>query len=297
MHWLNSSCLLLLILTKPLSTSAQESHPVQPDPQLSKLAGKMCSQLPNVALLPFKSELSGDDVHDTLVMLGPLAVPCLVDRITDDTWMPDPRQAPVAPDVRAGDIAFFILTRLGVDFDVVLPMLDKEQWEGVGIYAYFAWARRPGSRERLQQAVRDWLQSHPHCCQSALKIEQASTAQPVARLNRAELSQLQNRLAQLQPGVDDVSILETLGSPDLTRSGEFDWGMSKRGEESAAVYFVERWSDSPKKCDHLRDRYVALFFTKQGKFVRMFSNVESIPPIFPADKDDWFRSAWPDGER
>lgn len=294
-------CLILAILAHPSGTNAQSTPPAPlHQQQLAKLADRMCSQLPNLALLPFKDDrFSGDDVHDTLVMLGPLSIPCLVDRITDETWMPDPRQAPTAPDVRAGDIAFLILNRLGVDFDVVLPMLDKEKWEGAGIYAYFAWANQPGNRKRLQEAVRDWLRNHPDCCRSEPSPRRDSRIQPGFRLSSPELSQLQQKLARLQPGMDAEPILQALGPTDFTpdkKSLCTSLGMAKRGEGSTALYFVERWSEPHAARDFLRDRYVILFFSEQGKFIRLFSNVEEIPPIFPASQEAWFRLAWPDME-
>lgn len=304
---ITAKCLLLFSVTV-FALGQRSDYDLQnssapPNPQhLSKLAEQMCSQLPNVALLPFKdTKLSGDDVHDTLVMLGAHAVPCLVDRIVDETWLPDPSQAPIAPDVRAGDIAFFILNELGVEFTLVLPLLDKEKWEGVGIYAYFEWANQPGNRKRLQQAVRDWLQLHPKCCGSNVPRGGNSLSRPEFRLSLPEFSRMRNELARLKPGEDATPTLKALGSPSLTIYEESphgnDWGMAKRGEHSAAVYFVERWSNSPKGRDFLRDRYVILYFTKEGKFVRMFSNVEEIPPVFPTDKDFWFRLVWPELEQ
>jgi hypothetical protein len=293
-------CLIIVALAYPSGTGAQGPPPGQPNQQqLSKLADRMCGQLPNLALLPFKDDrFSGDDVHDTLVMLGARAVPCLGDRITDETWMPDPRQAPIA-DVRAGDIAFFILNELGVDFDVVLPMLDKEKWDGVGIYAYFAWANQLGNRKRPQEAVRQWLRNHPDCCRREPSPSRDSRIQPRFRLSSPELSQLQQKLARLQPGMEQATIPKMLGPADFMhdeKSPGFNLGMHMRKEASAAFYFVERWSEPRAARDFLCDRYVILFFSDQGKFIRMFSNVEEIPPIFPASKDVWFRLAWPDME-
>jgi hypothetical protein len=293
-------CLITAVLAHPSGTNAQSAPPGPLNQQqLSKLADRMCSQLPNLALLPFKDErFSGDDVHDTLVMLGEDAVPCLVDRISDETWMPDPRQAPVA-NVRAGDVAFFLLNRLGVDFDIVLPMLDKEEWNGVGIYAYFAWANQTGNRKRLQEAVREWLRNHPDCCRREPSPSHDSRIQPRFRLNSPQLAQLRDKLARLQPRMERTTILQMLGPADFLhdeKSTGFNLGMHMRGEASAAFYFVERWSEPRAARDFLRDRYVILFFSEQGKLIRMFSNVEEIPPIFPTSKEVWFRLAWPERE-
>src|SRR5215813_4490889 len=72
------------LLTKGLSAT-----------EATRLAELMCRQLPNSAAFPGKGSLIGDDVHDTLVLLGNFALPCLIDRITDSTWMPDPRSDPL----------------------------------------------------------------------------------------------------------------------------------------------------------------------------------------------------------
>ena len=54
-----------------------------------------------------------------------------------------------------------------------------------------------------------------------------------------------------------------------------------RNEKLAYIYFTDRWSDEIARRDPLRDRYVILFFSAEGKFTRMFSNISEIPPIFP----------------
>jgi hypothetical protein len=75
--------------------------------QATQLANLMCRQLPNLTSardavigppppkdLSIKKEpqerVVWDDVYDALVELGGYSVPCLVDRLTDARWMPDP---------------------------------------------------------------------------------------------------------------------------------------------------------------------------------------------------------------
>jgi hypothetical protein len=64
-----------------------------------------------------------------------------------------------------------------------------------------------------------------------------------------------------------------------------------REETSALVFSVRRWSalsdaDFGKR-DFLHDQYVIVFFTKQGKLARIFSNVPQIPPMYPGSRQLW----------
>jgi hypothetical protein len=87
---------LLLFLPLVATMSAQQAGRAALEPnQATKLAELMCRQLPNAATVleisrdqganvgPAKEPFVTDDVHDALVRLGPYAVPCLVDRLTD----------------------------------------------------------------------------------------------------------------------------------------------------------------------------------------------------------------------
>ncbi|MFZ3211484.1 MAG: hypothetical protein WA188_08220, partial [Terriglobales bacterium] len=90
--------------------------------EATKLASLMCRQLPNLASFPetvvvlspqdpkVKSAMEKgywwDDVYDTLILLGQYSVPCLVDRMADIRWMPDPRMEPLLGAPVVGDIAY-----------------------------------------------------------------------------------------------------------------------------------------------------------------------------------------------
>jgi hypothetical protein len=63
-------------------------------------------------------------------------------------------------------------------------------------------------------------------------------------------------------------------------------------ENLAYIYFTERWTDDIARRDPLRDRYVIVFFSAEGKLTHMFSNVADIPPIFPHRKSLWERLMW-----
>jgi hypothetical protein len=175
----------------------------------------MCQQLPNSAAFPLKGNLIGDDVHDTLVELGQYSLPCLIDRITDSTWMPDPRPVPHVGDFRAGDAAFHILCDKGVDFNLVLPMLDKKAWEAVGVYAYFDWVNKANHRRVLQDLIRRWVSAHPACCSADLFPQAKPGTGPHFQLSAEGVSALRQRVLRAWPGMDESAARKTLGKPDF----------------------------------------------------------------------------------
>ncbi len=58
-------------------------------------------------------------------------------------------------------------------------------------------------------------------------------------------------------------------------------------ENLAYIYFVERWREEIARRDPLHDQYVILYFSGEGKFTRMFSNIADIPPVFPRSSASW----------
>ena len=128
---------VLLLLALASTMSAQQVGPAALDrDQATKLAELMCRQLPNVATIleiiqtqatnvgPAKDPPVTDDVYDTLVWLGPYSLPCLVDRLTDTRWMPDPRSEPLLGAPVVGDVAYMILADKGVH-DVLPELCGK----------------------------------------------------------------------------------------------------------------------------------------------------------------------------
>ena len=86
-------------------------------------------------------------------------------------------------------------------------------------------------------------------------------------------------------------VLKIAGKPDAIDPGDNSpdhWHTALLGdcandhnEKLAYIYFIERWADEIARRDPLRDRYVIVFFSGEGKLTRMFSNVASIAPILP----------------
>jgi hypothetical protein len=92
------------------------------------------------------------------------------------------------------------------------------------------------------------------------------------------------------------------GKPDAIDPGASDpdhWHINLLGfcandhnENMAYIYFIERWADEIASRDPLRDRYVIVFFSAEGKLTRLFSNVEAITPIFPPTPAVWQGLMW-----
>lgn len=122
----------------------------------------LCHELSEIGRIPFRENtIAGDPVYDGLMSARMKAVPCLVDEITNETEMKDPREAPHIPDFKVGDAAVFMLHRItGVPIPEILPKYYAKEWETQGIYSYFKYVERPESRKKIQVWWRDWLQRH-----------------------------------------------------------------------------------------------------------------------------------------
>jgi hypothetical protein len=120
-------------------------------------ATEICDRVSEIRLLPFKGEKVDDAAYNSLLKAGKVAIPCLIDRITDTTEVPDPRQAPIYSEVRVGDVAYFVLVDLAnIDFVEMLPKRVQKKYKTAGVYAYFDFARKKQNREWLQRKLREW---------------------------------------------------------------------------------------------------------------------------------------------
>ena len=307
--------LFLLAVLAPVAT-AQRTAPGALDlDQATKLATVMCRQVSNVDTIleiiqsrttnvgPTKDPRVTDDVYDTLVRLGSYSLPCLVDRLTDTRWMPDPRSEPLLGVPVVGDVAYMILADKGVHD--VLPELAHKKPDELRMDDYFLWPSIGHHRLRLQGAVRAWLLKHPNCCAAPAIIWTANPSVPKLRMSPNELAKAGARFSQLHPGMSREQVLRIAGEPNgidrgsdsSAQSGSEQLGLlgfcaGDHNENLAYIYFTERWTDHIAQRNPLRDRYVILFFSAGGKFMRMFSNVASIPPIFPSSESAWQRLMW-----
>jgi len=267
------------------------------------LLHSVCRQLPNVRMMVEAMDENGEKFGDTftgddevgypLTALGDKAIPCLLSQITNSTWTPDPRMEPLIGSMTVGDVAYWSLMVLGVDWDIAYRMLDRKRFDEVGVGAYFEWIDQPGNRKRLQTAVARWVKEHPQCCASRERFERDDRVAPEFVLSPGRLATLRQKLAEIHPGMSEQSVLEKLGKPDpIAEAQSPDFDILRDGERRAATYFVESWSGNKQKRDLLRDHYVTLVFTEHGRFLRMFSNVEGIPPMYPKTAHDWQHWTW-----
>ncbi len=106
--------------------------------------------------MPFKG-LGNDEAYLALRNAGEAVVPCLIEKITDTTPMPDPRMAPKYSGTVVGDVAFFMLLDItGLEFEALLPDEVRESCRVNGVYAYFDYVANSEHRAQLQQRLRDW---------------------------------------------------------------------------------------------------------------------------------------------
>lgn len=317
--------LKVLFLTLLLSLAAVFAEPA-PAGNLNsaenrKLAELMCAQLPNVATIletiqvpanapsnsggPAAEPPVTDDVYDALVRLGRSSLPCLTNRLTDTRWMPDPRSEPLLGVPLVGDVAYMILADKGVPD--VLPKLAHKKPDQLRMDDYFLWPSVGDHRVKLQAAVREWLAEHRNCC-AAPSIVRKLVSTPSFRMSPNELAIMRTRLSRLRPGMSTEQVLMIAGKPDAIDKGERNQNTNSasapphigllgfcaadRGENLAYIFFTERWTGDIFRRDPLHDRYVILFFSAEGKFTRMFSNISDIPPIFPRSEAIWHRLMW-----
>lgn len=302
---------LLARLMVACGAFAQQTIPEALDPSQAKiLAERMCRQLPNVATIltllrtqaPSTSTAQApapfviDDVYDALVRLGPYSVPCLTERLLDTRWMPDPRDEPLLGAPVVGDVAYMILMDKGVE-DVLPALAHKKEPR---MDDYFTWPSVGDHRQRLQSAVRAWITNHPDCCGDAPVIRKSS--QVKFRASTTQLASLRAEISQLRLGMSPSEALKITGKPDATDEGIEAPGHQQVGllgfcandhnENLAYIYFAERWTDDIARRDPLRDRYVIVFFSAEGKLTRIFSNLAEIPPLFPQSYALWDRLMW-----
>jgi SanA protein len=202
------------------------------------LAERMCRQLPNVASLLEYPEIEDakvelgekrtdveqlydapvtDDTYEALVRLGGYSVPCLVSRLTDARWMPDPRSEPLLGAPVVGDVAYMILGDKGVPD--VLPALAHKKPNELRMDDYFLWPSAGDHRKRLQNAVQAWLRNHPDCCRVTSILLKNAPAQARFRMSDADLTKAVTQFSQLRPGMTSAEILRIAGKPDAIDAG------------------------------------------------------------------------------
>lgn len=137
------------------SDNIEDSKPVDD-------VAELCKKLPEMKIMPYrKDKVIGDIVYDGLLASGTRAVPCLVDQITNQAKMNDPREAPHILDFTVGDAAVFMVHRItDVPLISVLPERFAKDWQSRGVYTYFTYVETPNNRKQIQLWWKDWIKSN-----------------------------------------------------------------------------------------------------------------------------------------
>lgn len=121
----------------------------------------LCDRIGEIKVISFHPEDAEDPVYLEFVKAGDSVVPCLIEKITDATPTPDPREAP-HEDTAIGDIAYFLVVDIThLDFTAVLPDAVKADYKVEGVRAYFRYVASPENRSRLQDRLRTWYRQRP----------------------------------------------------------------------------------------------------------------------------------------
>jgi hypothetical protein len=119
----------------------------------------LCNRIPEIKILPMKGERGEDATYDAFMDGNKAVVPCLIEKVTDTTKTPDPRQEPGFPDIEItiGDIAFFLLVDITkIQFTDVLPPDVRKEYKEDGVYAYFKFVKNPANRAKLKDRLQAW---------------------------------------------------------------------------------------------------------------------------------------------
>lgn len=125
-------------------------------------AESLCKRLWEIKKLPYRDPADTDPVYEALIAKGNEAVPCLIEKITDETLMEDPREAPSYQFYTIGDTAVFVLVRITKDEKMLQRMLPpkyQKEWKTEGVYAYFDYVAKTHNRRELQTWWRNWIKA------------------------------------------------------------------------------------------------------------------------------------------
>lgn len=140
-------------------SEGRPTQQVTPKPSPRDVAS-LCEAIKDIEILPMKDEVVPDPAYNALVTAGEDAIPCLIRKISDETVMKDPRQAPTVRKVLVGDTAFFVLVRIAkLNFVELLPPDVRKAYEGgEGVYGYFRRIDEDNNRKKLQDAAVKWYE-------------------------------------------------------------------------------------------------------------------------------------------
>jgi hypothetical protein len=199
-----------------------------------------------------------------LLQLGPYSVNCLTDKLLDSRWMPDPRTEPLLGAPVVGDVAYMILAEKGVPD--LLPQLAHKQPNELRMDDYFIWPSIGDHRQRLQNAVREWLMKHPDCCGTAPVVRSTAPSTLKSRMSKTDFEKVRSQFSRFRLGMSPEEVLTLMPNPDaVDRGSDTDaahwetallrFRATEHNENLAYIYFIQRWADEVARRDPLRDRY------------------------------------------
>lgn len=142
--WLVS---ILVIATISIYSQTRKSDSLQ--------AKALCNRVREIKQLPRESGV--DAAYDALIQNGSKVIPCLIEKITDNTIIPDPRCPIISRETKVGDIAYFLLIDITkINFVELLPAEVQQKYKTEGVYAYHDFVEQKGKRKQLQSKFREW---------------------------------------------------------------------------------------------------------------------------------------------
>ena len=153
----------ILALGIGAQTTLADTH--QAPDESSNQVNRLCNQIRKVKTMPLKANEGGlkyfkalDPVYGRFRELGDAMVPCLIRKVTEDTEMADPSQAPHYGPVAVGDVAFWIFSDItGIPWEAALPPDAWERFKQTGRFGFLDWVRaNPDHRKILQARIREW---------------------------------------------------------------------------------------------------------------------------------------------
>ena len=132
-------------------------------------SAELCNRLISIDTLPTHDPNITDPIYESLIAKGDDAISCLVEKISDETPVPDPRYSvPRWQHYAVGDTAVFTLVDILRKNEIerekllieMLPSKYREEWKTNGVYAYFNYVSEPRNRKELQRWWRKWVKEN-----------------------------------------------------------------------------------------------------------------------------------------
>jgi hypothetical protein len=156
----------------PRNDSTPQPEPTKfviPTEFLNATPEQLCARLAEIKVMPSKDPNDTDPIYEALITKGDAALRCLLEKVTDNTRMADPRSAPHWQHYAVGDTAVFMIVQIvgggdGLEQErlltEMLPADSRQEWKTNGVYAYFNYVSEPRNRKALQRWWKKWLADH-----------------------------------------------------------------------------------------------------------------------------------------